>query len=132
TVPVKSSDILARRGMSDLDPTVEIGPTVNLTLWRSSAHDMKLDFRVPLRAAITVDSSPRHVGWLLAPNLNLNIRNPGGYAGWNLGMTAGPIFSNRQYNAYFYTVRPQEALPGRPAYAAPSGYSGSQVTLSLS
>lgn len=132
TLPVNSEDSVARRGMADLKPTVELGPTLNLTLWRSPSQDMKLDFRAPLRAAVTVESSPRHVGWLFSPSLNLDIRDPGGFAGWNLGILAGPVFSNSEYNAHFYSVRPDEAAPGRPAYDAPGGYSGSQITLGLS
>jgi outer membrane protein len=132
TLPVQSKDNEARRGMPNLRPTVELGPTASINLWNSADRKIKLDFRAPLRTAITVESSPKQIGWLFAPNLNIDVRDPAGFSGWNLGMLAGPLFSSREYNAYFYSVNPSEALPGRPAYAARGGYSGSQLTMALS
>lgn len=35
SIPIDSNDNHARRGMPDLDPTLEIGPTLNFALWRS-------------------------------------------------------------------------------------------------
>lgn len=132
TLPVNSKNNPVRRGMEDLKPAVEIGPTADVTLWNSADRKMKLDFRAPLRAALTVESSPKHIGWLFAPNLNLDVRDPAGMTGWNLGMLTGPLFNSRRYNSYFYSVSPTEAIAGRPAYAAPGGYSGAQFTAALS
>jgi outer membrane scaffolding protein for murein synthesis (MipA/OmpV family) len=132
TLPVKSEDNVARRGMSDLRPTVELGPTVDFKLWHSGDRKTKLDFRAPVRTAITIESSPQQIGWLFLPNLRLTVRDPDRLPGWNLGLQAGPIFSNREYNAHFYSVSASEANAGRPAYSARSGYSGSQVTMSVS
>jgi outer membrane scaffolding protein for murein synthesis (MipA/OmpV family) len=132
TLPVQSRNNTARRGMADLRPTVELGPTASVHLWNADDRKTQLDFRAPLRTAITVESSPKQVGWLFAPSLNIDIRDPAGFGGWNLGMLAGPLFSSRKYNAYFYSVNPSEAAPGRPAYAARGGYSGMQFTTALS
>lgn len=131
SLPVNSDDDPVRQGMADLDPAVELGPTVNARLWQSADRRMRLDLRAPVRTAITVASRPEQIGWLFSPNLLLQIRDPAGHAGWNLGLQAGPYFNDREYNAYFYGVRPAEALAGRPAYDAPSGYSGAQVMLTL-
>jgi MipA family protein len=132
TVPVSSDDNPLRRGMADLRPTVEVGPTLDIHLWNSADRNMKLDFRAPLRAAITVESSPKHIGSLFSPSLNLDVADPAGFAGWRLGVGAGPVFNSRNYNRYFYSVNASEAAPGRPAYTASGGYSGSQVTATLS
>lgn len=132
TLPVNSKDNAARRGMPSLKPTVELGGNLSFTLWKSADHNMKLDFRTPLRTAVTVESSPRQIGWLFAPNLNIDIRDPAGFTGWNLGMLAGPLYSDREYNAHFYSVDPQYANAARPAYSARGGYSGSQFTMALS
>lgn len=132
TVPVSSADNPLRRGMADLRPAVELGPTAGINLWNSDARKMRLDFRAPLRAAITVESSPKHIGWLFSPSLGLDLRDPAGFAGWKLGIGAGPRFNSRSYNRYFYSVSPAEAMPGRPAYAASGGYSGVQLTTTLS
>lgn len=131
SLPVNSDDDPVRQGMADLDPAVELGPTVNARLWQSADRRMRLDLRAPVRTAITVASRPEQIGWLFSPNLLLQIRAPAGHAGWNLGLQAGPYFNDREYNAYFYGVRPDEALAGRPAYDASGGYSGAQATLTL-
>lgn len=129
TLPARSKNNPVRRGMADLKPTVEAGPTVDFNLWQSADGRRKLDFRLPVRAAITLQSSPALIGWLFSPNLNLNAR---GRAGWRLGLSGGPIFSTRRYNGYFYSVSPEEAIAGRPAYAAPGGYSGTQMMATVS
>ncbi|HBU29777.1 MAG: hypothetical protein A2X71_06560 [Thiobacillus sp. GWE1_62_9] len=131
SIPVNSDDDPVRQGMDDLDPAVELGPTVNFRLWQSADRRMRLDARAPLRTAITVASRPEQIGWLFSPNLLLEIRDPAGQAGWNLGVQAGPYFNDREYNTYFYGVRPAEARVDRPAYAASGGYSGSQLMFTL-
>src|SRR5262245_32335240 len=40
TIPVQSEDNAARRGMPDLRPTVELGPSLTLHLWRSADRDL--------------------------------------------------------------------------------------------
>lgn len=132
SLPVNSEDDPARQGMEDLDPAAELGPSVNYRLWQSADRTMRLDARAPVRTAVTVASRPEQIGWLFSPNLLLEIRDPAGHAGWNLGVQAGPYFNDRDYNAYFYGVRPAEATAQRPAYDASGGYSGSQVMLTLS
>lgn len=132
TLPVNSKDNRARRGMADLRPTVELGPTVDVNLWRSGNQKMKLDFRAPLRTAITLESSPRQVGWLFSPSLDLDVKNVEGWPGWNFGVVAGPIFTSRKYNAHFYSVSAADATATRPVFRAGSGYAGSQITLGVS
>lgn len=133
SVPVKSSENEARRGMPDLDPILEIGPSLNFRLLQSSDRKQKLELRFPVRAAIASDFS--HVdfaGWIFQPNLNLDVRDPLGHAGWNLGVLAGPMFSSRRYNRYYYAVDPAFATPDRPAYNPHGGYAGTQVIVALS
>ncbi len=132
TLPANSKDNPLRRGMADLKPTVEVGPTLDFNLWHSGDSKKKLDLRLPARAAITLQSSPTIVGWLFSPNLSLNARDTAGMTGWKGGLSGGPIFATRRYNGYFYSVAQDEAITGRPAYAAPGGYAGTQVTASLS
>lgn len=131
TLPALSDDNPARRGMDRLRPTAEIGPTADFHLWRSADRRTRLDLRLPVRAAITVDTDPRHIGWLFSPNLILEARDPRGLRGWNFSIQAGPYFNDREYNAYFYSVRPGEATPARPAFDAAGGYSGTQAMMTL-
>ena len=133
SVPVKSSDNDARRGMPDLDPTLEIGPSLNFFLQRSQDRKFKLDLRLPLRAVIASDfSRVQHVGWIFQPNLNLDVANVLGNKGWHLGLLAGPVFADRRYHAYLYGVDPVYATPERPAYGARGGYAGSQFIAAVS
>lgn len=132
TLPVNSEDNPARAGMPDLKPTIEVGPTVDINLWQTKGRKMKLDLRLPLRSSITFESSPKAIGWLFSPGLNLDIRDPAGLAGWNLGIVAGTIFTSRKYNDYFYAVQDRYATPERPAYDPSGGYAGAQFTLAMS
>jgi MipA family protein len=126
SAPVRSEDDDAREGMPDLDGTVELGPNLNLTLARGTGW--KLDFRVPVRASVTLDSNPRFIGWAAVPNVNLDRR----LGAWNLGLNTGPTFATRRYHAHFYSVAPAFATAERPAYSASGGYGGWQGTAALS
>jgi outer membrane scaffolding protein for murein synthesis (MipA/OmpV family) len=130
TTPVRSDR--ERSGMPDLRPTVEVGPSFELHVWRSDDARIKLDFRMPLRAAFTVQASPRMIGWTFTPRFNLDIADPFGFSGWKLGLLAGPLFADRRYDDYFYTVATQYATTLRPAYQATGGYAGTQTTAALS
>jgi outer membrane protein len=132
TLPVRSTNNVARSGMPDLKPAVEVGGNMSVNLWRTPDRRMALELRAPLRSAITIEASPKQIGWVFSPGLNLHAADPFGYRGWNLGLLAGPLFSNRDYNAYFYSVSPTQALASRPAFDARGGYSGSQFTMTLS
>src|SRR5439155_12366156 len=119
-----------RRGMPDLAATLEIGPNLNLELWQSADRKFKLDLRLPVRQAITFERSPHGVGLTFSPNLNLDIR---GYpADWDIGLLAGPLYANRGYHGYFYSVPPEFATATRPAYDAPGGYAGWRATTAFS
>jgi outer membrane protein len=131
SIPVDSGDNEARRGMSDLDPTLEIGPNLTVMLLRSDT--MHLNLRLPVRAVIATDlSHARDEGWVFTPQINVDFydRFPG--PGWNFGLAAGPLFGNRRYHNYFYGVAPQFATPQRPAYEAGGGYAGMQFIAALS
>jgi MipA family protein len=132
TPPVNSRHSRARQDMPDLKPTLELGPSLDLHVWRSDNEHARVDLRLPLRAAVTVQSPPKFIGWVFAPHLNLDLNDVGGLAGWNLGMLAGPLYASRRYNEYFYTVGTLYSRPDRPAYRATGGYSGMQALVSLS
>jgi outer membrane protein len=131
TVPVDSSDDHARRGMPNLRPTVELGPSLDFKLWHSSDQHLKLGAVLPLRVPITVDSSPEVIGWNFSPRLNLDVQDVAGHAGWNFGIGAGPPFAARKYDEYFYSVAPQYATADRPVYSARGGYAGTEFISAL-
>ena len=132
TIPVQSEDNAARRGMPDLESTLELGPSLEVHLWKSGNEDWQLDLRMPLRVPVTIESSPQAIGWIFSPRLNLDIRNVGGHTGWDLGVSIGPMFADRKYHRYFYSVAAQFATPERPEYQARGGYSGAHALMSLS
>ncbi len=132
SLPVNSSRNDARAGMPDLRPSLELGPSLELALWRSRDGRDSLELRLPLRAAFTLESSPEAIGWVATPNLNLDLAGRGALAGWNFGMLAGPVYGSRRQHEYFYSVAPQFATPARPAYAAPGGYAGFQFLAAAS
>jgi len=130
--PVSSKDITARAGMSDLKGTFEIGPEMDVTFWRSENRARFVKLLVPLRTAITVEGSPKSIGWVFHPKLNMDITDISGMGGWNLGMLAGPLFGDKRQHAYYYSVEPQYATADRPAYEAKAGYAGMQYLVALS
>lgn len=131
--PAKSGENAARMGMPDLDPTFEFGPALDVRLWENAARNEVLAFRLPARAVVATDFSHfDHIGWVFAPHLNMDFLNLGPGGGWNLGLSAGPVYATTAYHAYYYAVRPEFATPTRPVYEARGGYSGLRATISLS
>jgi outer membrane protein len=130
TTPVRNDR--ERSGMPDLRSTVEIGPSLDLHLLRSDDARIKFDLRMPLRAAFTVEAVPRMIGWTFTPRFNLDVADPLGFTGWHLGLLTGPLFADRRYHDYFYSVAPQYATASRPDYQAVGGYAGTQALASLS
>lgn len=133
SVPVKSKDNAARNGMPDLDPTLELGPSLNVSLLGSESTPTRIDLRMPLRAVIASDfSSVHHEGWIFQPQINLDVENVFGQAGLNLGLATGPMFTDRRYNQYIYGVDALYSRADRPAYQAHGGYAGTQLVAALS
>lgn len=130
TTPTRSRDNLARDGMPDLAPTAEIGPNLNLTLAGSAAQHYRVDLRLPVRAAIAVQGSPKVVGTTFSPHVNLDLDSVAG--GWHLGLQAGPMFGSRKLHDYVYGVDAAYATGARPGYRASGGYAGWQALAATS
>lgn len=124
--PTRSKDNIARAGMPDLPPMLEAGPSLKLRLARRA--DTTLELRVPLRAALTLDSNPRIAGLTMAAQLAVDWR----VNGWEVGALAGPLFASRRFDATFYDVAAAYATATRPAYRAGGGAAGWQATLGAS
>ncbi len=124
------SSTTAREGMPELAGNVEVGPSLVITLDQEVRKRWTLDLRLPVRAAVTLESSPRYAGTTFSPNLNLDLSNTTG--GWNMGVVTGPLFANRKYHEQYYDVDPAYATPERPAYRSRGGYAGWQTIVSTS
>ena len=128
SIPVDSSDNAARRGMPDLEPTLEIGARLDLKLLRDADRGLEVTLGLPARTVIAVDfSHSQNIGWVFQPQINIDFSDTWLGEGWKLGIAAGPLFGDRRYHNYFYGVPPDFATPQRPAYNAPGGYAGSQL-----
>ena len=131
SIPVKSTQNQARQGMPDLDPTFQLGPTLNFTLHRD--EDRKVQLRLPVRGVIATDlTHARGAGLVFEPLLVLDVNKLELASGWRFGIGVGPLFADRRYNAYYYNVDAQFATALRPAYQAPAGYDGMQLLMSTS
>jgi outer membrane protein len=131
TPPIKSNQ--ARAGMPDLDPTLELGPSFDITLLRDRVRDYKLDLRLPVRAVLATDLSDiDYAGIVAYPNLTLDLHPVFLGGRWNVGLQVGSLFGTSRYHAYFYGVPVQFATPTRPPYTASGGYSGAVFLASLS
>ncbi len=121
-----------RAGMADLPATVEIGPKLRTTLW-TGRGGARLNLDLPLRAAITVQGSPRSIGTVFSPNLDLVL--PTGTP-WRLGLQGGPMWGSRDLHTHYYGVSAADAVSSpalqRPAYQARGGYAGWQALAGLS
>lgn len=132
SLPVDSSREPVREGMPDLKASVEVGPSLDVSLWEASDRAARLELRMPVRAAITIESHPRFIGAQFSPHVNLDVADPFGNAGWNLGLLAGPVFTDRRYNRYYYEVSEDFATAARPEYRPGAGYAGMQFIAALS
>ncbi len=131
-VPVSSEDDGPRAGMPDLDPTAEIGPALEVMLWRHPEERSAVWLRMPLRAVYSVSFERiNHQGWVFAPFVEYVNRNGTVGGPWAMGLSVGPVFADERYHDYFYEVPTAFAGADRPAYDASAGYGGSRVTLTL-
>ncbi|MGH7089568.1 MAG: MipA/OmpV family protein [Stellaceae bacterium] len=119
----------ARAGMPGLDYLGEVGPRLNLLLAHDAA-DAKLDLELALRAVFSTDFSRLdYRGLVLAPELADTHSNFMG-SGGQLKVGIGADFASGRLMQYFYTVAPQFAIPGRPAFEAQGGYLGTHLDVS--
>lgn len=123
----------AREGMPDLDPLIEIGPSLKYRFYRSG--ETEAGVQLPLRVALSVfgdDDFIDYRGLVINPELTLNTSTTMDGRDVRLGFSAGPLFGYDGINEYFYQVDPQFTRSGRTAYEAGDGYMGSEITGSIS
>src|SRR5262245_10187884 len=132
SLPVKSDRNRARAGMPDLDPVLEIGPRLNLTLWRDRPKERRLDLRFALRGVVATDlKHAKDAGYVFHPHLYFDSRPTFLGGKWDFSAQLGVLYGSDRYHQYYYGVAPQFATPARPAYEAPAGYSGLTSATSL-
>lgn len=131
-VPVSSRNNPVRRGMPNLAPTVELGPSLDTKLWSGDKGRSSLWLRVPARAVFSINLSEfAHRGWVFSPFVEYRTRPASSLHRWWLSISGGPIFADDAYHDYYYKVAPAFAAPARPAYSPGGGYSGSRITVNF-
>ncbi|MGE5173141.1 MAG: MipA/OmpV family protein, partial [Betaproteobacteria bacterium] len=133
-VPVRSSRNSARTGMPNLDPTFQIGPSLEVCLFTNCDSDRVMQIRLPVRTVFASNFSYlAAIGFVANPQLNFDFRNLGPGSGWNFGFALGPLYATKKYHEYYYQVDSQYAIPGvRAPYDAKGGYSGALIIFTLS
>jgi outer membrane protein len=130
--PAKSDENQARNGMPDLDPTVELGPSLRWLWWATPDTTKTFTFYLPVRGVIATDfSHAQSIGWVVAPHVTYEDLDfaPGG---WDFSASVGPLYATEKFHDYYYQVSPQFATATRPAYDAKGGYSGVRATMAIS
>ncbi len=114
-------DTPEREGMDQIDAVFEIGPSLNYRLMALQGSAWWID--LPLRFVYAIDSKHDFIGQVFQPRLSW--RKPANRLGeWKLYFLIGPVYSNAEHHAYFYSVDTGEATATRPAYDADGGFSG--------
>lgn len=122
-----------RAGMPQLDPTFEIGPSLDYVLHGEEEAAVRLKLRLPARAVTAADGLHlKDIGWTVVPHLRLDLAHQAGRLHWSHLGSLGLVFATEDYHEYFYGVAPEYADPllNRPAYDARGGYSGARATFS--
>jgi outer membrane scaffolding protein for murein synthesis (MipA/OmpV family) len=128
-VPVDSERNAARAGMPDLDPTLQLGPALNVKLWEASAPSRALVLFLPLRAVFAVSNDGiEDTGATFSPQLSYYRRVPVAGCPWKLGLSGGLEFGSNGFHDYYYNVAPEYASASRPAYDADGGFAGYRFT----
>ncbi len=127
SVPVDSDDNAVRRGMADLDPGFEVGPSLNIDLLQQDSHRLQALLRA--RALMSLDGIRSHYqGWIFNPVLEWSVLQSAAVE-WRFSSRI--YYGNSGYHDFFYGVDPQFATPTRPAYRAESGYGGVAARVSV-
>ncbi|MBL1259620.1 MAG: MipA/OmpV family protein [Thiotrichaceae bacterium] len=131
-IPVSSDGDSPRAGMPDLDPTVELGPSLEFNLWQPSHKRQSLWLKLPVRSAHSIggDGLFKHRGWTFSPFLEYTAESLE-RDDWKVSLSIGPLYADRDYHNYFYEVHPTYITASRSEYRASSGYSGARTTLTI-
>lgn len=124
-----SADNPERVGMNKLDPTVELGPSLEYRIKHSYTSSLWLE--LPLRASVTLTEDLDYVGLTTHPRIAWRLPAHFKYD-WKLRFATGPVFSDSDYNGYYYDVGISEVSPTRAAYDAPQGYSSFRTDFTYS
>jgi outer membrane scaffolding protein for murein synthesis (MipA/OmpV family) len=122
-----SSDSGARAGMPKLDYLLEAGPKAKITVAQLTPNS-RVFIDLPVRTAASTDFSSRFRprGFTFSPDVTYEDQSLLG-SSWSGRVSLGVEFATKSLQEFYYSVAPQYAAPGRPAYEAHGGYFGSDI-----
>ncbi len=123
-----NQDLLARKGMSKLGPTFEVGPRFRWFVAKPTQGEL-ISFNVPLRGVVEINGGLKRQGIVLEPTLRYD--NDHFFKGIGLVAQAGVLVGDQKINAHYYSVAPEFATSLRPAYAAKSGLMATKASAVL-
>jgi len=130
--PVDSDRIDIREDMPDLDPTFQLGPSLEITLWESDNARQELIFNAALRGVFAVNSGIEHIGFTFSPHVTYYRHMlPWLDRSWRLGLSGGLEFGDNELHDYYYSVDQQFVRADRPLFDADAGYAGTRFTVSF-
>lgn len=122
-----------RQGMPNLNYIGELGPSLDVVLYKNPHTHTKVEFNIPVRAVFSTDFQKlEHVGWSTEPFFLLKRKKFGPQRSLSTHISMGAIFADADYHELFYEVKKPFETAFRPAYEAHGGYSGTRSMLSLS
>lgn len=131
SLPGEDDDNPLRSGMPELGAAFELGPSLDFVFSNPGKRWLHR-LRMPLRAVMTTTFDDfKTAGWLFHPNFESSAEWGNRQRSVGLTLSAGPLYATNRYHDHFYTVEPQFARAGRPAFDAAGGYSGARANMIL-
>ncbi len=119
SLPASSESNSAREGMPDLELIGEVGPKLVYSIYKDRVGLFEFEF--PLRAVFSTDfSNINYVGITSRPQLKYRLI----YSKIQWTFKSGVIFSNQNYNSYFYEVSNEHKTESRALYKPEAGFGG--------
>lgn len=126
--PANSENNDAREGMKDLDWLGEIGPRLNLMIYKDPKNTIEIE--LPVRFVFSTDFSfTKHRGYRFYPQIDFRRKvNENFKFSFSIKMN----WATEELSDYFYQVSKQDITSKRAAYNAKPGYIGSDLSYFIS
>lgn len=127
---VDSDEIELRDGMEDIANILQIGPSLEVTLQEDTRNQWLINLPVRIATAFD-DEGSQSAGATFSPGLGYQRFFSANQTPWQLGLSAGMIYSTADYHDIYYGVETAFATSERPAYETKPGFSGYRLQSAL-
>jgi outer membrane scaffolding protein for murein synthesis (MipA/OmpV family) len=122
--PANSKDNDAREGMSDLHWIGEIGPRLNIELYKDSKNTIELE--LPIRFAFSTDFNfTQHRGYRFYPQIDFRRKVSEDF---KFSFSIKMNWATEGLTDYFYEVSKEDITPDRERFNSKEGYIGSDLS----